>query len=140
MSLNQVNLIGRLTRNPELRYLPSNTPVVGFGLAINRKWRDRVTSEQKEETTFVDVSAFGRTAETINQYFHKGDQIFVSGRLRLEQWKQADGTQRSKVSVVCEQFEFVGSRDRVADAPPATPTPQSRPVTTPAAPEEDLPF
>ena len=113
-NLNKVMIMGNLTRDPELRYLPSNTPVVGFGVAVNRRWTDRQTNEKREETTFVDVSAFGRTAEVINQYFRKGRPIFVEGRLRFEQWKDQQGNNRNRLTVVCEQFEFIGGRE---DAP-----------------------
>lgn len=109
-SLNRVLLMGNLTRDPELRYLPSNTPVVGFGLAMNRRWRS-AEGEQREETTFVDCSAFGRTAELINQFMNKGRPIFIEGRLRLEQWQDREsGASRSKLSVVVESFQFVDSR------------------------------
>lgn len=109
-NLNKVMLMGNLTRDPELRYLPSNTPVVNFGVATNRRWTDRQSNEKREETTFVDVSAFGRTAEVINQYFKKGRPIFVEGRLRFEQWQDQSGNNRNRLTVVCEQFEFVGGR------------------------------
>ncbi len=109
-NLNRVLLMGNLTRDPDLKYLPSNTPVVGFGLAINRKWRSN-EGEQREETTFVDCSAFGRTAELINQYMKKGRPLFVDGRLRLEQWQDREsGANRSKLSVVVENFQFIDSR------------------------------
>lgn len=110
-NFNKVMLMGNLTRDPELRYLPSNMPVVNFGIAVNRRWTDRQTNEKREETTFVDCSAFGRTAEVINQYFRKGRPIFIEGRLRFEQWKDQNGNNRSKLTVVAEQFEFLGGRD-----------------------------
>jgi len=109
-NLNRVFLMGNLTRDPEMRYLPSNRAVVGFGIAVNRKWRTP-EGEQREETTFVDCSAFGRTAEVINQYLKKGRPIFVDGRLRLEQWQDREsGANRSKLSVVVDTFQFIDSR------------------------------
>lgn len=109
-NLNRVFLMGNLTRDPEMRYLPSNRAVVGFGLAVNRKWRTP-EGEQREETTFVDCSAFGRTAEVISQYLKKGRPIFVDGRLRYEQWQDREsGANRSKLSVVVENFQFIDSR------------------------------
>ncbi len=115
-NLNRVMLMGNLTRDPELRYLPSNMPVVNFGLAINRRWRTP-EGEQKEETTFVDCGAFGRTAEVINQYMKKGKPIFVEGRLKLDQWQDKEsGAKRSKLSVVVESFEFVETRGGGEDA------------------------
>lgn len=109
-NLNKVMLMGNLTRDPELRYLPSNTAVVGFGMAINRQWRSQ-EGEQREETTFVDCSAFGRVAEVINQYLKKGRPIYVDGRLRYEQWQdKQSGANRSKMSIVVENFQFLDSR------------------------------
>ena len=83
---NKVILIGNLTRDPELRYTPKGTAVAKIGLAINRTWRSD-TGEMKEETTFVDVDAFGRQAETLGQYMKKGRPIMIEGRLRLDTWE-----------------------------------------------------
>jgi single-strand DNA-binding protein len=107
-SYNKVLLMGNLTRDPQMKYLPSQTPVVDFGLACNRKYKTQ-SGEQKEEVTFVDCSAFGRTAEVINQYFTKGKPIFIEGRLRYEQWEDKQGGgKRSRLSVQIENFQFVG--------------------------------
>lgn len=108
-NLNKVMLMGNLTRDPELRYLPSNTAVVGIGVAINRRWRNQ-QGEQQEETSFIDCEAFGRTAEVMNQYLKKGRPIFIEGRLKLDQWQDKDGNNRSKLKVVVENFQFVDSR------------------------------
>ena len=109
-SYNRVILMGNLTRDPQLRYLPSNTAVCEFGVAANRRFRDR-DGNQKEEVCFVDVTAWGRQAETINQYMTKGRSILVEGRLKFDQWTGQDGQKRSKLSVVVENFQFVGSRE-----------------------------
>jgi single-strand DNA-binding protein len=108
-NLNKVMLMGNLTRDPELRYLPSNMPVVSLGLAINRRWRN-AQGEQQEETTFVDCESFGKQAELINQYMRKGRPIFIEGRLKLDQWKDQSGNNRQKMKVVVESFQFVDSR------------------------------
>jgi len=108
-NLNRVLLMGNLTRDPELRYLPSNTPVVSIGLAVNRRWRNQ-QDQQQEETTFVDCEAFGRSAEVINQYLRKGRPVFIEGRLRLDQWQDKEGQNRSKMKVIIESFQFVDSR------------------------------
>jgi len=116
---NKVLLMGNLTRDPQLRYIPStNTPVVDFGIAVNRRFKS-ASGEDREETTFVDCSAFAKTAELINQYFNKGKPIFVEGRLKLDQWEDKQGGgKRSKLSVVVEGFQFVGGRDSGGGAPP----------------------
>lgn len=108
-NLNRVMLMGNLTRDPELRYTPSNMAVAQIGLAINRKWKNQ-QGEQQEETTFVDCEAWGRTAEVINQYLKKGRPIFIEGRLKLDQWQDKEGHNRSKIKVVVETFQFVDSR------------------------------
>jgi single-strand DNA-binding protein len=131
-NLNRVMLMGNLTRDPELRYLPSNIPVVSIGLAVNRRWRNQ-QGEQQEETTFVDCEGFGRTAELINQYLKKGRPVFIDGRLKLDQWQDKEGHNRSKLKVVIENFQFIDSRSS-DDAPassaegyPARSQPQPQP-------------
>jgi single-strand DNA-binding protein len=110
-NLNKVMLMGNLTRDPQLKYLPNQTPVVEFGLAVNRRWKGP-NGEDKEETTFVDISAFARTAEVINQYFTKGKPIFIEGRLKFDSWEDKQGGgKRSKLTVVAENFQFIGGRD-----------------------------
>ena len=104
---NKVILMGNLTRDPQMRYLPSQTPVVDFGLAVNRRFKTQ-SGESKEETTFVDCSAFGRTAEIINQYVHKGNMLFVEGRLRYETWEDKQGGgKRNKLSVHVENVQLM---------------------------------
>ena len=110
-SFNKVLLMGNLTRDPQLKYLPSQTAVVEFGIACNRKFRT-ANGEDKEEVTFVDVTSFGKQAEVINQYFQKGKPIFIEGRLKFDSWEDKQGGgKRSKLTVVIENFQFVGGRD-----------------------------
>ncbi|MBK9120272.1 MAG: single-stranded DNA-binding protein [Phycisphaerales bacterium] len=115
-SFNKVILLGNLTRDPQLRYLPSNVAVCDFGLAVNRHWRDR-DGNQKEETCFVDVSAFGKQGETINQYMTKGRPLLVEGHLKFDTWTGQDGQKRSKLSVIVDGFQFVGGREGGGSAP-----------------------
>lgn len=106
-SFNKVVLLGNLTRDPQLKYLPSQTPVVDFGLAMNRKFKTQA-GEQRDETTFVDCTAFGRTAEIINQYVRKGNMLFIEGRLRYETWEDKQGGgKRSKLSVHVENVQLM---------------------------------
>ncbi len=124
-NFNKVILAGNLTRDPQLSYLPSNTPVVEIGLAINRKWRGQ-DGEMREETCFIDCRAYAKQAETLNQYMSKGRPILVEGRLQFQQWTAKDGSKRSKHIVVVEQFQFLGSRQAdEASAGPAEPRPPS---------------
>lgn len=105
-NFNKVMLMGNITRDPELKYLPSNTAVAEFGMAINRSWTD-AHGQKKEEVTFVDCSVFGKLAEVLGQYKKKGDPLFIEGRLKLEQWEAQDGSKRSKMKVIVEGFQFL---------------------------------
>ena len=106
---NKIIMIGNLTRDPQLSYLPSNTPVVEIGLASNRRWKGQ-DGQQREDTCFVDCRAYGRQAETINQYTSKGRQILVEGRLQFDRWQDKDGNPRSKHRIIIENFQFLDSR------------------------------
>ena len=107
-SYNKVFLMGNLTRDPQVKHLPSQMVVAEFGLAVNRRYKT-ATGEDKEEVAFVDCTAFGRQAETISQYCTKGKPIFIEGRLKFDTWddKQGGG-KRSKLTVVVENFQFLG--------------------------------
>jgi len=106
-NFNKIFLMGNLTRDPQLSYLPSETPVVEFGLAVNRRWTGK-DGAKKEETCFVDCRAFGRQAENINKYLSKGRPLFVEGRLSFDSWTAQDGSKRSKHRVTVENFQFLG--------------------------------
>ena len=108
---NKIILVGNLTRDIELRYAPSGTAIAKFGLATNRVYSDPVTKEKKQETMFIDVTIFGRAAETANQYLKKGSQVLVEGRLSFNQWTDQTGQKRSKHEVIAEQVKFLGGRD-----------------------------
>jgi single-strand DNA-binding protein len=108
-NFNRVILMGRLTRDPEVRYIPSGMAVSEIGLAVSDK-RKNAKGEWVEETTFVDVTLWGRTAEVVNEYLSKGSPIFIEGRLKLDQW-ESDGQKRSKLRVVGERFQFVGGKE-----------------------------
>ena len=92
-SFNKVILVGNLTRDPELRYTPKGTAIAKIGLAVNRVWTNEA-GEKKEEVTFVDVDAFGKTAETIGQYLKKGRPILIEGRLRYQTWEDKQSGQK----------------------------------------------
>ena len=112
-NFNKVLLLGRLTRDPELRYTPQGTPVVDLGLAVNREYT--VGTERRKETTFVDVTLWKRQAEVVSQYLKKGAPIFIEGRLSLDSWEQ-DGQKKSRLRVVGENFQFIGGPRGEGDA------------------------
>lgn len=109
-SYNRVILIGNLTRDPEVKYIPSGMAVAEIGLAVNRYFNDRNTNERKEETTFVDVTLWGRQAELAGEYLAKGRPVMIEGRLQLDTWEdKQSGQKRSKLRVVGETMQFLGS-------------------------------
>lgn len=108
-NLNKVFLIGRLTRDPQLRYTPSGTPVADLGMAVNR-FRKGQDGQSQEETAFVDVTLWSKMAETATQYLKKGRQVFFEGHLKFDQWDSPEGQRRSKLTVVAEKMEFLDGR------------------------------
>lgn len=146
-SFNRVILVGNITRDIDLRYTPSNTAVTEVGLAVNDR-RKSATGEWVEETTFVDVTLWGRTAEVASEYLGKGSPILIEGRLKLDTW-ETDGQKRSKLRVVGEKMQMLSGKGGGGGGPS---TPHSRPnteyseaaptQTAPPAgpPDEDIPF
>lgn len=118
-AFNRVILMGNLTRDPQLSTLPSGTTVCEFGLAVNTRYGG--DGQQKESVCFIDCRAFGRLAETVNQYLSKGRQALIEGRLDFDQWEAPDGQKRSKHRVTVASVQFIGGRDDAASAPPAQP-------------------
>ncbi len=109
-SFNKVILVGNLTRDPQVRYTPGGSAVTEIGLAVNRSWFDKQSNQRKEETTFVDVTLWGRQAEVAGEYLSKGRQVLIEGRLQLDQWDDKDsGQKRSKLRVVCENMTMLGA-------------------------------
>ena len=105
-NFNKVFLMGNLTRDPELRYTASGSPVASLGLAVNRKYRHG--EEWKEETCFVDITVWGKLGETCSEYLSKGRPVFVEGRLNFRSWQTEDGQKRSKLEVVASNVQFLG--------------------------------
>lgn len=109
LELNKVMVVGRLTRDPEARQLPSGSTVVNFSIAVNRRRKDTRTNDYVDETSFFDVSAWERQAEFVQQYFSKGKAIFVEGRLEQRRWEQ-DGQKRSKVEIRADRVTFAETK------------------------------
>ncbi len=107
LSLNKVFISGNLTRDPEVRYLSSGQAVADLRLASNRRYKTQ-QGEDKEEVCYINVSAWGRQAETCGQYLSKGSPVFVEGRLRYEEWEK-DGQKNSRISITAERVQFMGS-------------------------------
>ena len=105
MYLNKVFLIGNLTRDPELKSIPSGTKVTTFSLATNRVWKDQNGARQ-EGTEYHNLVVFGRQAETIKQYVRKGSSLFIEGRIQTRSWDAADGTKKYRTEIIVENFQF----------------------------------
>lgn len=152
-SYNRVILLGNCTRDPEVKYTPKGTAVTELGLAINRYYTTE-GGEKREETTFVDVTLWGRPAEIAGEYIKKGRPVMIEGRLQLDTWDDKQtGQKRSKLKVIGENLQLLGGRDsggegggsaaRTASAPPrAAAKPPAAPAAEEAEPseEDDIPF
>lgn len=110
-TFNKVLILGNVTKDPKLSYLPTNTAVVEFGIATNRRWKSK-TGEQKESVCFVDCRAFGTQADIMNKYLKKGKSIFIEGRLDFDQWTAQDGTKRSKHCIIVETCQFLDKGEK----------------------------
>jgi single-strand DNA-binding protein len=149
-SFNRVILVGNLTRDPELRYIPSGTAVTDVGLAVNDR-RKNANGEWIEETTFVDVTLWGRTAEVATEYLKKGSSVLIEGRLKLDTWESNDGQKKSKLRVVGERMQMLGARSGAGGGRPsrgdeadyAQPAETYEPPSIAAGsrtPDDDIPF
>lgn len=160
-SYNRVVLLGNLTRDPELRYIPSGTAVAEIGLAVNRRFKNP-SGEWVDETTFVDVTLWGRTAEVASEYLTKGRPVLIEGRLKLDTWETNDGQKRSKLRVIGEQMHMLGRagesegggggggggggnrpaarRSRDNDYSQSAPQHDDYDSPPPGPPEDDIPF
>lgn len=149
--LNKVFLIGNLTRDPELRVTPKGTAICSFGMAVNRQYRDE-SGAARDETTFVDIEAWGKQGELVSKYLTKGSPCMIEGRLRLDEWTdKTSGQKRHRLKVVLDNVQFLG---RKGDGTPAElregehrqeqAPQQSQPMRGPSgntpAVDEDVPF
>ena len=138
-NFNKVLLLGNLTRDPQLSYLPSQTAVVDFGLAVNRKWKGQ-DGTMKDETCFVDCQVFGKPAETINKYCRKGNPLFVEGRLKFDSWTKQDGSKASKLRVTVENFQFLGAPNKGQTDRSDGLTPEESVPASEGDSNDDIPF
>lgn len=148
ISVNIVVLGGHLSRDPELRFTPKGTAVCAFSVAVNRSWKTE-SGEKRDEVSFLDCVAWGRTGETIAQYLKKGSPILVQGHLKQESWEDRQtGARRYAVKVMVDSFNFVGAKadgakpeaGRPAAAPPASTAPQEDTGAPPSENDDDIPF
>ncbi|NPA57926.1 MAG: single-stranded DNA-binding protein [Aquificae bacterium] len=138
--LNKVFLIGRLTRDPEIRFLPSGLQVTSFSIAVNRAYRTKDSDEWKEETYFFDIEAFGNLAERLGKQLVKGTQILVEGQLRQDRWETSAGEKRTKIKVVAEKVNLLSQKP--AEKTESKEEPELDISTEPEdfSSDEDIPF
>jgi single-strand DNA-binding protein len=142
-NLNKVQLMGNLTRDPELKFTPKGTAICDLGLAINRTWKDD-SDQKQEETTFIDVTFWGKSGEVIEKYVKKGQPIYIEGRLQLDTWEdKTTGQNRSKLKVTGESFQFLpNGKKEDREQPPAGSHANADAVAagTPSEGGDDIPF
>ncbi len=144
MDLNRATIIGRLTRDPELRTIPSGKSVASFSVATNRQWTDTNGQKQKQ-VEYHNIVAWGRLAETASQYLKKGSQIYVEGHIQTREWTAQDGTKKNRTEIVCDNFIMLGSRPAGAGESFSTPAASvassaPREVVEEEIKVEDIPF
>ena len=130
MSANKVILVGNLGRDPEMRHTQNGQAVATFSVATSRRWRDRESGEQREQTDWHRIVAWGRLAEICAEYLSKGKQVYIEGRLQTREWEDKDGNKRWTTEVIANDMQMLGRR---GDAPHDTAAPPTGPGDTPAA-------
>ncbi|NPA16338.1 single-stranded DNA-binding protein [Persephonella sp.] len=139
--LNRVFLIGRLTRDPEIRFLPSGSQVTSFTIAVNRPYKTKDSDEWKEETYFFDIETFGMLAERLGKQLSKGTQILIEGQLRQDRWETASGEKRTKVKIVADRVSIIAGKQ--AEKPVEREEEPELDITTEPedfSSDEDIPF
>lgn len=151
--LNQCNFIGRLGRDPEIRYMPSGDAVASFSIAVGSSWKDKNSGEKKEQTEWVSITAFGKLAEIIGQYVKKGSKVFITGRMKTDKYEK-DGVERYSTKIIAEQMQMLDSKGEGGNgaqqheqgaASSQRPAPAARPANSRPAPnfsdmDDDIPF
>lgn len=134
--LNKVMIIGHLGRDPEMRYTPSGRPVTTFSVAVSRSW-NTADGERRSETEWFNVVAWGNLAEICKQFLHKGQQVFVEGRLQTRRWEDKEGQKHTNVEVVASEMMMLGDR---RDESKTSQTPESEEESEPVVDDDEFPF
>ncbi len=136
--INKVLLIGRLGRDPEVRYTPSGVAVANFSIATSEEWTDKNSGEKQERTEWHRIVAWRRLGEICGEYLHKGSQVYIEGRLQTKSWEDRDGNKRYTTEVLAQNMQMLGSAGKGGRAEPADKDfPVEEPITVP---EDDIPF
>ena len=138
MSLNKVMLIGRLGRDPEVRYMPNGSPVCNFSVATSETWTDRNSGQRQERTEWHNITLYGRVAEVAGQYLKKGSQVYLEGKIQSRKYTDKNGVERTAYEIVCHEMKMLGGNDaHMQPAPPANQEPPAPPAARNAAPPSD---
>lgn len=137
MNLNKVFIIGNLTRDPELKSLPSGTSVASFGVATNRVWKNQ-QGEKQEDVQFHNIVVFGKQADSVTQYLKKGSSVLIEGRIQTRNWEAQDGSKRSKTEIVAERVQFGPKRTGGVAAPEKPASEKTEELETIEYPEEEI--
>nr|DAT19805.1 MAG TPA: Single strand binding protein [Caudoviricetes sp.] len=144
MSLNKVHLIGRLGRDPEVRYMPNGDAVCNFSLATDESWKDK-NGQRQTKTEWHAVTLYRRLAEIAGQYLKKGSQVYLEGKIQSRKYTDKNGTERTVYEIICHEMKMLGGNNNEAPmqpAPPANQEPPAPPAAQNAAPatDDDIPF
>ncbi len=153
MSVNKAIILGVLGKDPEVKYLQDGKAVASFSIATSERWKDKNTGEQKEQTEWHKVTAFGKTAEIIGQYFKKGSKIYIEGKIKTRKWTDKEGVEKYTTEIHADTFDFIdkaggnsssANDDGFETMPTGSNKPKPKPAPKPAAPaveiDDDIPF
>jgi len=136
--INKVILVGRLGRDPEVRYTPNGVPVANFSIATSEEWKDKDTGEKRERTEWHRIEAWRRLGEICGEYLHKGKQVYIEGKLQTDAWEDRDGNKRYTTKIVAQSMQMLDSAGKGGSAEPVD---ERHPVEEPVnIPEDDIPF
>lgn len=140
--INKVILVGRLGRDPEVRYTPDGTAVANFTVATSEEWKDKATGEKKERTEWHRIVAWRRLGEICGEYLSKGKQVYIEGRIQTREWEDRDGNRRYTTEIVASDVQFLGSREPMDTARPSVepPAPDFSGPSDSEAQDDDIPF
>ena len=139
--LNNCQFIGRLGKDPEMRYMPNGTAVASLSIACSESWKDKQSGEKQERTEWVNLTAFGKLAEIIEKYVTKGSQIYVSGKMKTEKWQDKAGATRYTTKVIIDRMQMLGSRNNQSSsstAPASTPASAASPAPASSSIDDDF--
>lgn len=139
--INKAIIVGRLGRDPEVRYTPSGVAVANFSVATSEEWKDKDSGEKKERTEWHRIVAFGKLGEICGEYLSKGKQVYIEGRIQTRDWEDQNGVKRYTTEIVASQMQMLGTKDDASAVRTEVPPVAEFPGTQgPASEDDDIPF